>query len=148
MKKKKRRPRDEALYNKVQENEFLNFFEFVKYLGFKVCKDKDMGRAITCLLVWHKLPNLSSRRAGGLLNLFRRVKLINVKIPSFKTLCNCRINNELQEVLDDLIEESSKPPAKIEHDFAADAAGIRTKLFSTWYSLRIKKKDKKKRLSN
>jgi len=121
MKKKKRYLRDESLYNKVQDNEFLNFFEFVRYLGFKVCN----------LLVWHKFPNLSVRRARSLLKVFRKAKLINVKIPCFKTLCNYREDNSLQQVIDDLIEESSKPFAVIENDFATDATGIRTKLFST-----------------
>lgn len=139
MKKKKRHLRDEALYNKIQDNEFLNFFEFVRYLGFKVCKTKKMRRVITCLLVWHKFPNLSARRGRSLLKLFKKVKLINIKIPCFKTLCNYRVESSLQELLDDLIEESSKPLAKIEQDFATDSTGIRTKLFSTWYSLRIKK---------
>jgi transposase len=144
MKKKKRWPRNEVLYNKVQECEFLNFFEFVKYLGFKVCKNKEMRDIIICLIVWHKFPNLSARRAKGLLKLFKKCKLINVRIPCFKTLCNYRENNSLQELLDDLIEESSKPLAKIERDFATDATGIRTKLFSTWYSLRIKKRIRKR----
>ncbi len=144
MKKKKRWPRDEALYNKVQESEFLNLFDFVKYLGFKVCKTKRMRRVITCLLVWHKFPNLSARRAKSLLKLFRKVKLIHVKIPYFKTLCNYRAEPILLNVLDELIEESSKPLAKIEKDFATDSTGIRTKLFSTWYSLRIKKRIRKR----
>jgi len=144
MKKKKRWPRNEALYNKVQESEFLNLFEFVRYLGFKVCKNKRMRDIITCLLIWHKFPNLSARRARSLLKLFKEVKLINVKIPCFKTLCNYREANSLQEVLNDLIEESSKPLAQIEKDFATDATGIRTKLFSTWYSLRINKRIKRR----
>ncbi len=144
MKKKKRWPRDEALYNKVQENEFLNFFEFVRFLGFKVCKDKRMRRVVTCLLVWHKFPGLSARRARSLLRLFKKVKLIRVKVPCFKTLCDYREDPTLQEILDDLIEESSKPLAKIERDFATDATGIKTKLFSTWYSLRIKKSIEKR----
>jgi hypothetical protein len=45
----------------------------------------------------------------------------------------------LQVILDQLIEESAKPLAVIEHDFATDATGIRTNLFSSWYSLRCKK---------
>lgn len=144
MKKKKRYLRDESLYNKVQDNEFLNFFGFVRYLGFKVCKTKKMRRVVTCLLVWHKFPNLSVRRARSLLKVFRKAKLISVKLPCFKTLCNYRENNSLQQVLDDLIEESSKPFAVIENDFATDATGIRTKLFSTWYSLRINKRIRKR----
>ncbi len=103
-----------------------------------------MRRIITCLLVWHKFPNLSVRRARNLLKLFKKTKLISVKIPCFKTLCNYRGDNSLQEVLDLLIEESSKPLAIIEKDFATDSTGIRTKLFSTWYSLRINKRIRKR----
>ena len=144
MKKKKRYPRDEALYNLIQESEFEHFFEFVKYIGFKVCKTKKMRRVITCLLVWHKFPNLSARRAKSLLKLFRKVRLIGVEIPCFKTLCNYRENSMLVNVLDEIIEESSKPLNEIEQDFATDSTGIRTKLFSTWYSLRIKKRIRKR----
>ena len=144
MKKRKRWPRNEILYNKVQENEFLNFFDFVKHLGFKVCLGEKMRNMIICLLIWHKFPNLSTRRARGLLLLFKKIKLINVKIPCFKTLCSYREESLLANVLDDLIGESSKPLAKIEHDFATDATGIKTKLFSSWYSLRCKKEIKKR----
>ena len=139
-KKKKRWPRDEKLYNKIQETEFLNFFDFVRFISLKVCQGKKMRNTIVCLLVWHKFPNLSARRARGLLALFRKIKLVNVDVPCFKSLCNYREEPLLNNVLDDLIEESSKPLAKIEHDFATDVTGIRTKLFSSWYSLRCKKR--------
>ena len=142
--KKKRWPRDEILYNKVQETEFLNFFEFVRHLTNYVCKGKKMKSIITCLLIWHKFPNLSTRRARSLLLLFRSVGLISVRIPCFKTLSNYREDNSLQLVLDELIEESSKPLSAIEHDFATDATGIKTKLFSSWYSLRCKKRIRKR----
>lgn len=144
MGKKKRWPRDEALYNKIQETEFLNFFEFVRFLSLKVCKGKRMKNAVVCLLVWHKFPNLSARRAIGLLLLFKEAKLINVEVPCFKTLCNYRAEPLLNNFLEELIEESSKPLAKIEHDFATDATGIRTKLFSSWYSIRCQKKIRKR----
>ncbi len=142
--KKKRHIRDESLYNLIQENEFLNFFKFVKYLGFKVCKTKRMRRVITCLLIWHKFPNLSSRRAKSFLLFLKEFRVISFGIPCFKTLCNYRESNTLQEILDDLIEESSKPLKQIERDFATDATGIKTKLFSTWYSLRCNKKIRKR----
>jgi transposase len=144
MSKKKRWSRNEKMYNKIQETEFLNFFNFVRFISLKVCKGKKMRNVIVCLIVWHKFPNLSARRARGLLVLFKRIKLINVQIPCFKSLCNYRAESLLGNVLDELIEESSKPLAKIEHDFATDATGIKTKLFSTWYSLRCKKKIRKK----
>src|SRR3989344_8975454 len=130
MKKRKRWPRDEALYNEVQESEFLNFFEFVRFLTNKVCKNKKMKSVISCLLIWRKFPNLSVRRARGFLVLLRKFGVIHANIPCFKTLSNYNERNSLQPILDKLMEESSKPLSVIEHDFATDMTGIRTTLFS------------------
>ncbi len=141
---KKRWPRDEVLYNKIQETEFLNFFEFMRFLTNYVCKGKRMKSMIQCLLIWRKFPNLSTRRARGFLLLLKKFGIITFDIPCFKTLSNYNENNSLQIILEKLIEESSKPLSVIEHDFATDATGIRTKLFSTWYSLRCKKEIKKR----
>jgi len=144
MAKKKRYLRDESLYNKIQETEFLNFFEFVRYLTNYVCKGKKMKRIIQCLLIWRKFPNLSVRRARGFLLLLKRFGIISSYIPCFKTLSNYNENNSLQIILDKLIEESSKPLSIIENNFATDSTGIKTKLFSSWYSLRCKKKIRKR----
>jgi len=103
-----------------------------------------MKSIIQCLLIWRKFPNLSTRRARGFLLLLRKFGIITVDIPCFKTLSNYNENNSLSICLDKLIEESSKPLSVIEHDFATDATGIRTKLFSTWYSLRCKKEIRKR----
>ena len=138
--KKKKWPRDEALYNKVQETEFLNFFEFVRFLANKVYKNTKMKQIIQCLLIWRKFPNLSSRRARGLLLLLRKFGIIYADTPCFKTLSNYNEDNSLQIILDKLIEESSKPLSVIEHDFATDMTDIRTSLFSSWFSLRAKKR--------
>ena len=140
---KKRHLRNESLYNKIQETEFLNFFEFVRHLTNYVCKGRKMKSMINCLLIIHKFPNLSLRRARGFLLLLKRFGVISSDIPCFKTLSNYREESSLQIILDRLIEESSKPLSIIEHDFATDATGIRTKLFSSWYSLRCKKEIKK-----
>lgn len=140
MKKRKRWPRNEVLYNKVQENEFQNFFDFVRYLTNKVCNSWKMRCYVSCLIIWHKFPNLSSRRAKSFLKFLKSFKVINVKIPCFKTLCNYRENTLMHNVLERLIEESSKPLSVIEHDFATDSTGIKTKLFSSWFSLRAKKR--------
>jgi len=142
--KKKRYLRDESLYNKIQETEFLNYFEFVRYLTNYVCKGKKMKRIIQCLLIWRKFPNLSVRRARGFLLLLRKFRIISADIPCFKTLSNYNEDNSLGIILDGLVEESSKPLSIIEHDFATDATGIRTKLFSSWYSIRCKKEIKKR----
>ena len=141
---KKRHLRNESLYNKIQETEFLNFFEFVRHLTNYVCKGRKMKSMINCLLIIHKFPNLSLRRARGFLLLLKRFGVISSDIPCFKTLSNYREESSLQIILDRLIEESSKPLSIIEHDFATDATGIRTKLFSSWYSLRCKKEIKKR----
>ena len=141
---KKRYLRDESLYNKIQETEFLNFFDFVRYLTNYVCKGRKMKSMITCLLIIHKFPDFSLRRAKGFLLLLKKFGIINSDIPCFKTLSNYREDNSLQMILDKLIEESSKPLSVIEHDFATDATGIRTKLFSTWYSIRCQKEIKKR----
>ena len=144
MQKRKRWPRDEILYNQIQENEFLNFFEFVRYLTNSVCKNAKMKKCISCLLIWHKFPNLSARRARSFLLFLRKLKIINSKIPCFKTLCNYRAEPIIGNILDELITESSKPLSAIEHDFATDATGIKTKLFSSWYSIRCKKEIRKR----
>ena len=142
--KKKRYLRNEALYNKIQETELLNFFDFVRYLTNNVCKEKKMKLIIQCLLIWRKFPTLSVRRARGFLLLLRKFGIITADIPCFKTLSNYNEDNSLGTILDKLIEESSKPLSVIEHDFATDATGIKTKLFSSWYSLRCKKKIRKR----
>ena len=144
MSKKKRWPRDEVLYNKIQESEFINFFEFVRYLTNQVCKGKKMKSMIQCLLIWRKFPNLSIRRARGLLLVLKKFGIISFDIPCFKTLSNYNASNSLQVILEKLIEESSRPLSAIEHDFATDATGIKTKLFSSWYSLRCRKKIRKR----
>jgi len=103
-----------------------------------------MKSIITCLLIAHKFPNFSLRRARGFLLLLKKFKVINARIPCFKTLSNYRENNLLQIILDKLLEESSKPLSVIEHDFATDATGIRTNLFSSWYSIRCQKEVRKR----
>src|SRR3989338_6596651 len=144
MSKKERWPRNEVLYNKIQETEFLNFFESVRHLTNYVCKGRRMKSMVQCLLIWRKFPNLSTRRARGFLLLLKKFGIITFDIPCFKTLSNYNENNSMLIFLDELIEESSKPLSVIEHDFATDATGIKTKLFSSWYSLRCKKEIRKR----
>lgn len=144
MAKRKRWPRDECLYNRIQETEFLRFFDFVRFLSMKVCRGRKMQNMVSSLLIWHKFPNLSVRRARSLMLFLSKHKIINIKVPCFKTLSNYREDNSLLLVLDKLIEESSKPLSVIEHDFATDSTGIKTKLFSSWFSLRCKKKIRKR----
>src|SRR3989338_11699812 len=98
--KKKRWSRDEVLYNKIQETEFLNFFEFVRHLTNYVCKERKMKSIIQCLLIWSKFPNLSTRRARGFLLLLKKFGIITSDIPCFKTLSNYNENNFMLIFLD------------------------------------------------
>ena len=50
----------------------------------------------------------------------------------------------MQITLDKLIDESSKPLSAIEHDFATDMTGIRTTLFTSWFSIRAKKRTRRR----
>jgi len=143
-KKKKRWPRDESVYNEVQESEFLHFFDYVRYLTNYVCQGKKMKQIIQCLLIWRKFPALSVRRARGLLLLLRKFNVIHIDIPCFKTLANYNEKGSLQIISEKLIEESAKPLSAIEQDFATDMTGIRTTLFSSWFSIRAKKKIRKR----
>jgi len=149
MAKKKRYLRNESLYNTIQETEFLNFFDYVRHISLlisneKTGKKKKMRDIISCLLIWHKFPNLSARRAKSFLLFLKKFKIINANIPCFKTLCNYRAEPIIGNILDKLIIESSKPLSVIEHDFATDATGIRTNLFSSWYSIRCQKEIRKR----
>jgi len=148
MAKKKRYIRNESLYNTVQENEFLNFFDYVRHISWIISNEKvgrkKMRDTITCLLIWHKFPNFSARRAKSFLLLLKKFKIINANIPCFKTLCNYRAEPIIGNILDELITESSKPLSQIENDFATDMTGIKTKLFSSWFSLRCKKRIRKR----
>ena len=112
-KKKKRWPRDEVLYNKIQESEFLNFFEFVRYLTNYVCRGRKMKSMINCLLIIHKFPNFSLRRARGFLILLKKFGIINSDIPCFKTLSNYRENNSMLVNLEKVSKFISKKSKRI-----------------------------------
>lgn len=103
-----------------------------------------MKSYVSCLLIWHKFPTLSARRAKSFLKFLKSFKVVSVDIPCFKTLCNYRAEPIIGNILDELVTESSKPLSQIEKDFATDMTGIKTKLFSSWFSLRCKKRIKKR----
>lgn len=150
MKKKKRYPRDESLYNIIQENEWFFFFQMLPELVYSVLGNVDfwlhVGRPpvkaydiLICLLIWRRFPNLSARSAKGFLQFLKHFGVIDVEIPCFKTLCNYQANPRIKYYLDRLIEVSSKPLKVIETCFATDMTGIRTNNFSSWFSIRTGK---------
>lgn len=153
-KKKKRYPRDEALYNLIQENEVLIFLGYLPFAVQYVAGEDTLwhgeGRPpkrlydiLVCLSV-QQYFGFSLRRTMGILKLLKYSGYIDASIPCFKTLNNYLNNGELKPYLDELIKITSNPLSTIEHFFATDSTGVATSCFSSWFSIRTRKKTKKR----
>jgi len=151
---KKEHKRDEALYNRIQENEIPLFFEFLPYTVQAVLDKENLwhgkGRpplslhdVIECLLV-KEYFKLSLRRFIGFLKLMKQSGNLDAKIPCFKSLDNYQNNGEIQFYIKRLIELTSNVFSTIEHEMATDATGISTTCFSSWYSIRVCKKSRRR----
>lgn len=153
-KKKKRYPRNESCYNRIQENEIPIFFAVLPDAVMAILDQKSLwhgtGRPPASLydilisLVLKEYFNLSLRRTIGFLRLLKSAGLIHIKIHCFKTLDNYLNNGEIQIYLQRLIELTSVIFSLIEHSMATDSTGISTICFSSWYSIRVCKKSKKR----
>lgn len=148
--KKKRYPRNEAVYNLIQENEAYIFLGLLPKVVYALVKNKSLwcgeGRPskklydiLICLSI-QRYIGFSTRRSLGMIDLLTKAAGISVKIPCFKTLNNYRNKPELDYYLDKIIMLTSKEVSSLEHDFATDMTGERTKTFSAWYSIRTGKK--------
>jgi len=153
-KKKKRYPRNESRYNLIQENEIPIFFNVLPGAVMAILDQESLwhgtGRPparlydILISLVVKEYFNLSLRRCVGLLRLLKGAGLIHIKIHCFKTLDNYLNNGEIKTYLQRLIELTSAMFSLIEHSMATDATGISTTYFSSWYSIRVCKKSKRR----
>jgi len=154
-KKKKRYPRDEALYNAIQENEWFFFFKTLPELAHAVAGNsslwlnigrptKNLSEMLTCLAIWQRFPNLSVRSAKGFLEFLKWQGVIKIEVPCFKTLSNYQANERIRYYLGRLIEVSSKPLRVIETCFATDMNGVRTNNFTSWFSIRTGKRIRKR----
>lgn len=153
-KKKKRYLRDEALYNKIQENEIPLFVLCAPAAVLAVLDRRTLGCGIgrpslslydvlMCLL-FKEYFDLSFRRSIGLLRLLKGAGCIDVEIPCFKSLDNYMNNSEIQHYLHRLIEISSVLFRTVEKYMASDATGSSTTNFSSWYSIRVCKKSRRR----
>ena len=88
--------------------------------------------------------HLSLRRTIGLLRLLKRARYIDVKIPCFKTLDNYLNNGTIRIYLQKLIELTSTLFSQVEDCMATDATGISTTCYSSWYSIKVCKKSRKR----
>jgi len=153
-KRKRRYPRDEALYNLIQENEIQMFVACLPGAVEAVLDRETLwqgtGRPparlcdiLVCLVVKQYFDK-SLRRSIGLLRLFKRVGLIDVEIPCFKTLGNYLNNGSIHVYLERLIELTSALFSAVDKYMATDATGISTTCYSSWYSIRVCKKSRKR----
>jgi len=154
MDKKKRYLRDEALYNRIQENEIPLFFACLPG-SVEAVLDREtlwqgVGRppvplydVLVCLLV-KEYFHLSLRRNIGLLQLLKRARYIDAEIHCFKTLDNYLNNGSIQIYLHKLIELTSAVFSQVERCMATDSTGTSTTCYSSWYSIRVCKKSKRK----
>jgi len=146
--------RDESLYTLAQENEIFVFLNYLPKAVMKAVENKslwqgqgrppkDLYDILVCLTI-QRYIGWSCRRSVGIIKLLCRFACIPVDIPSWRTLCRYRTNQFIRPYLDNLVEETSKPISLLENDFSTDASGVSTKTFSSWYSIRTKKKIRKR----
>jgi len=153
-KRRKRYPRDEARYNRIQESEIPLFLACLPGAVRAVLDRESLWQGIgrppaklydilVCLVV-KTYFRLSLRRAVGLLSVLKRGGQIEVKIPSFKTLDNYLNDGTTQKYLERLVELSSSLFSSVERCMASDSTGIATTCYSSWFSIRVCKKSRKR----
>ena len=154
MKKRKRYPRDESLYNLIQENDVMLFLRHLPLAAWWATGNKSLwcGRGrlpknlydiVVCLAV-RKYFNFPLRRGIGLLRLFRALGVIDAQIPCFKTLDNYQNSDEIRPYLDEVLKLTAEPQRFIEHFFATDTTGIATTCYSSWFDIRTRKEGMKR----
>src|SRR4030042_147469 len=146
--------RDEALYNRSQENEIFIFFDYLPRVVHFVCKNDSLWSGIGAppAELRDVLMNLSIkqyfgrslRRSMGNIRLMKRAFKLHFKGLCFKTLDNYLNNSVCKKYLDELIRYTSNPLKFIEKNFATDKTGERTHTRSSWYSMRCNKEIKKR----
>jgi len=146
--------RDEALYNRSQENEIFIFFDYLPRVVHFVCKNDSLWRGVGAppAELRDVLMNLSIkqyfgrslRRSMGNIRLMKRAFKLHFKVLCFKTLNNYLNNPCVRKYFNEIIRYTSNPLHFIEHNFATDKTGERTKTYSSWYSIRCKKETYKR----
>jgi len=154
MKKQKRYPRDESLYNLIQENEVMLFLRYLPLAAWWVTGYRNLwtGRGrppknlydiVVCLTV-RKYFNFSLRRGMGLLRMFRGLGVIDAKIPCFKTLDNYQRSSEIMPYLEEVLKLTAEPLKCIEFFFATDTTGTASTCYSSWFDIRTRKEGMKR----
>lgn len=148
--KKKRYPRDEALYNRIQETEFDMFIEFLPILAEVVLAEilpssvssatfDRYYRVVVCLSI-KRYFSRSYRRGMGVVKYVVKNSFPDLKVPCFKTLNNYVLNPDFTGIIDRVIFQSASLLSHVETSFSTDATGEATIVYSSWYHIRIGKK--------
>ena len=151
---RKRYPRDESLYNLIQENEVMLFLRYLPLAVWWVTGNQSlwMGKGrppkniydvLVCLAI-RKYFNFSLRRGMGLLRLFKALGVIDASIPCFKTLDNYQRSDEIGPYLDEVLKLTTQPLKFIEHFFATDTTGTATTCYSSWFDIRTRREGRKR----
>jgi len=154
MRKRKRYPRDESLYNLIQENEVMLFLRYLPLAAWWVSGNQNLwsGRGrppknlydvLVCLTI-RKYFNFSLRRGMGLLRLFRALGVIDASIPCFKTLDNYQRDRRIEPYLDELMKLVTDPLRLVEHFFSTDTTGTATTCYSSWFDIRTRREGRKR----
>lgn len=146
--------RNEALYNKSQENEIFIFFEYLPRVTYFVCKNDSLWKGIGAKpsRLYDVLMNLSIkqyfgkslRRSIGYIRIMKKSFRLDFKLLCFKTLDNYLNNPLIKPYLNKIIRYTSNPLKYIENNFATDKTGERTKTYSSWYMIRCNKETKRR----
>lgn len=155
--KKRRReryPRDESIYNKAQEEEFLIFLKYLepavnyvldKYLpngsSYEYYIKLHDGLICLCLKRYY---GKSLRRSMGFIRYITNREFPQVKVPCFKTLDNYQNNPVISFYTDKILEATSRPLSILETGFTTDGTGEATMHYSTWYSIKVSKECKRR----
>jgi hypothetical protein len=146
-KKKERYPRDEALYNLIQETEFDVFIEFLPILA-EVALTEVLPPSVSsatfnryycvaiCLAI-KRYFDRSYRRGMGVIRYIVKHSFPNLKIPCFKTLNNYILKPDFVNIIDSVILQSASLLNNIETVFSTDTTGEATIVYSSWYHIRI-----------
>lgn len=143
-----------ALYSAAQENEIFVFLDYLPKAVMRVVKNrtlwkgqgrppKDMYDILVSLTI-QRYIGWSTRRSIGMIRTLSAFARLHIEVPSWRSLCRYRANQFITPYVDMLIEETTKPLEILEHDFSTDASGASTKTFSSWYSIRAKKRTRRR----
>ena len=128
-----------SVYNKAQTHEHERFLPLLRELCDGIEQpEQRMGRPrlplsdVVFALGVKTYSTLSARRADSLVRDAKARGLLDAA-PSYNSALRYLESAELTDVLKALIEESAKPLAAVEADFAIDSTGIGTTTYRRWF---------------